>query len=72
MSVNGRLVRDAEHLDAKLSKTDGSGDLGSYVVNLAKNKTIEKPLDLPQTESEKNTTDLPEDRSLASSDAAAK
>lgn len=36
-----RLLRDAELFDAKLSKIDGAGDIGSYVANIAKNKKVD-------------------------------
>ncbi|KAF2436877.1 Vps54-domain-containing protein [Tothia fuscella] len=35
-----RLLRDAEHFDAKLCKIDGSGDLGDFIVNIVKEKTV--------------------------------
>ena len=34
-------MRDAELFDSKLSKIDGAGDLGSYVLNLVKEKQVE-------------------------------
>jgi hypothetical protein len=37
-------MRDAELFDSKLSKIDGAGDLGSYILNLVKEKQVENAL----------------------------
>lgn len=34
------MIRDAEHFSTKTSRIDGSGDLGEYIVNLVKSKTL--------------------------------
>jgi len=41
-------LRDAEHFDARLSKIDGSGDLGAYVANIVKEKAIVAPVAAPK------------------------
>lgn len=38
-----RLLADAQYLDARLSKLDGSGDLGSYLVNMVDAKSVVAP-----------------------------
>lgn len=35
-----RLVADAQHFEARLSKLDGTGDLGEHILNLVKNKEV--------------------------------
>ena len=44
MLTPSRMIRDAEHFSSKMSKIEGSKDLGEYIVNLVKSKA------LPQTE----------------------
>ena len=50
-----RLLLDAELFDSKLSKIEGSGDLGTYVVNLVKEKTITVPRPSTTTEGSEST-----------------
>jgi hypothetical protein len=38
-----RLLRDAEHFEAKLGKIDGSADLGTYISNIVKDKVVAVP-----------------------------
>ena len=35
-----RLLKDAEFFDSRVSKIEGADDLGSYVVNIVKNKSL--------------------------------
>ena len=53
--TSDRLLRDAELFDSKLSKIEGSGDLGTYVVNLVKEKTITAPRPSTTTEGSEST-----------------
>ena len=34
------MIRDAEHFSIKMSKIEGSGDLGEYTINLVKSKAL--------------------------------
>lgn len=34
------MIRDAEHFSTKMSKIEGSGDLGEYIVSLVKSKAL--------------------------------
>ena len=34
------MLADAEILNSRLSKIEGSGDLGTHIVNVVKNKTV--------------------------------
>lgn len=34
------MIRDAEHFSTKMSKIEGSGDLGEYIVNLVRSKAL--------------------------------
>lgn len=43
LTRENRLLRDAELFDSKISKIDGAGDLGTYVVNIVKEKAIVQP-----------------------------
>lgn len=40
MLTTCRMIRDAEHFSIKMSKIEGSGDLGEYIVNLVKSKAL--------------------------------
>lgn len=40
MLTTCRMIRDAEHFSTKMSKIEGSGDLGEYIVNLVKSKAL--------------------------------
>lgn len=41
MSLNSyRLVADAQHFDARMSKLDGAGDLGEHILKLVKSKEV--------------------------------
>lgn len=37
-------MRDAELFDSKLTKIDGAGDLGSFILNLVKEKQVDSAL----------------------------
>lgn len=41
------MIRDAEHFSTKMSKIEGSGDLGQYIVDLVKNKPLPEKEALP-------------------------
>ena len=38
-----RLLRDAEHFEAKLGSLDGAADTGTYLVSLVKEKHVAAP-----------------------------
>lgn len=40
MLTTCRMIRDAEHFSTKMSKIEGSGDLGEYIINLVKSKAL--------------------------------
>lgn len=40
MLITNRMIRDAEHFSAKMSKIEGAGDLGEYIVELVKSKPL--------------------------------
>jgi hypothetical protein len=37
-----RMLRDAEHFRARLSKLDGAGDIGDVIVGIVEQKPIER------------------------------
>ncbi len=37
-------MRDAELFDSKLTKIDGAGDLGSFILNLVREKQVDSAL----------------------------
>jgi hypothetical protein len=42
-----RLKRDAESFSTRISKLDGSGDLGSYIIGIVDAKTVAQPETAP-------------------------
>ena len=34
------MLRDAEHLNSRIGSLDGAGDIGEFLINLVKEKTI--------------------------------
>ncbi|KAF2455449.1 Vps54-like protein-domain-containing protein [Lineolata rhizophorae] len=55
MPGKDRLLRDAEHFDAKLSKIDGAGDIGNYIINIVKGKKVAEAPPPPPPPSSKET-----------------
>ncbi|KAI9676448.1 MAG: Vacuolar protein sorting-associated protein 54 [Caeruleum heppii] len=66
-----RLLRDAEYFRQRLSKLDGAGDLGDYVVNIVQAKTVDTPIAVAQTGSggEELTEDTGNNEGTASAEA---
>jgi vacuolar protein sorting-associated protein 54 len=58
-----RLLRDAEHFEAKLGKIDGVGDTASYLLDIAREKSVavapvpQAPQTMPREEVENGTKD---------------
>ena len=54
-------MRDAELFDSKLTKIDGAGDLGSFILNLVKEKQVDSALTSqlgqPETTNESESTE---------------
>jgi vacuolar protein sorting-associated protein 54 len=40
MLTCSRMLADAEYLDSRISKLEGAGDLGEYIVNVVRAKAI--------------------------------
>jgi vacuolar protein sorting-associated protein 54 len=38
--ISPRLVADAQHFQSRMSKLDGAGDLGDYILDLVKKKDV--------------------------------
>lgn len=67
-----RLLRDAELFESRIGKIEGAGDLGTYIVNIVKEKAVVQPRQSGTTEgseSTENSTEAPKESADAPSGA---
>jgi vacuolar protein sorting-associated protein 54 len=48
------MLADAEYFNSRISKLEGAGDLGSYLVDVVRNKTLVGGLQQSQSEVSEN------------------
>lgn len=53
--MGNRLLRDAELFESRIGSIEGAGDLGTYVVNIVKEKAIVQPRQSGTTEGSEST-----------------
>lgn len=59
-----RMLHDTEYFKSRISKIDGAGDIGDYLVNIVNAKAVAqrpKPPEVPTTKSEESVEKVQED-----------